>query len=234
MSEQPIRIDYFSDVLCVWAYAAQIRVDELSDHFDTQIELVPHFIPVFGDTRRKIAEGWGERGGAAAYGAHVRQICADFPHVEVHPEIWTRNAPASSASAHLFLKAVEQLQSSVSPPPELLARLQGKTFVEAVAWAMRLAFFRDLLDIAQRDIQLTIAAQFGLPMAPLLTALDGGVAMAELCADIELRDRYRVEGSPTYVLNEGRQKLYGNVGYKIIEANIEELLHRPAGQASWC
>ncbi len=29
MSDRPIRIDYFSDVLCVWAYAAQIRLDEL-------------------------------------------------------------------------------------------------------------------------------------------------------------------------------------------------------------
>lgn len=234
MPESPIRIDYFSDVLCVWAYAAQIRVDELKAHFGAKIELVPHFIPVFGDTRRKIAEGWAERGGAAAYGAHVRGICADFPHVEVHSEIWARSAPASSASAHLFLKAVEQLQSIMPPSPALQARLQGKTLVEALAWAIRLAFFRDLRDIARRDTQLEIATQFGLPMAPLLEVLDSGVAMAELCADIELRDRYRVEGSPTYVLNEGRQKLYGNVGYKIIEANIEELLHRPAGQASWC
>lgn len=231
MPEQPIRIDYFSDVLCVWAYAAQIRVDELKARFGARIELVQHFIPVFGDTRHKIDDAWGGRGGAAAFGTHVRGVCAEFPHVEVHPGIWTRNVPASSASAHLFLKAVERLQAAA---PELRAQPPGSAPVDAVAWALRLAFFRDLRDIGRRDVQLEIAAGAGLPAAPLLEALDSGAAMADLCADLELRDRYRVEGSPTYVLNEGRQKLYGNVGYKIIEANIEELLRRPTGQATWC
>ena len=45
---------------------------------------------------------------------------------------------------------------------------------------------------------------------------------------------HRIDGSPTYLLNQGRQKLYGNVGYKIIEANVEEVLRRPAEAASWC
>ena len=58
--------------------------------------------------------------------------------------------------------------------------------------------------------------------------------MAAFCRDIELRDEYRVEGSPTYVLNQGRQKLYGNLGYRIIEANVQEILSRPEHQASWC
>ena len=44
-----------------------------------------------------------------------------------------------------------------------------------------------------------------------------------------------VKCSPSLVLNEGRQTLYGNVGYRIIEANIEGLLREPAaGAASWC
>jgi hypothetical protein len=45
----------------------------------------------------------------------------------------------------------------------------------------------------------------------------------------------RIEGSPSFVLNDGRQKLYGDVGFRIIEANIQELLRAPArDQASWC
>ena len=43
-----------------------------------------------------------------------------------------------------------------------------------------------------------------------------------------------VRGSPTWVLNSGRQILYGNVGYRILNANIEELLKNPAVEASWC
>ena len=39
--------------------------------------------------------------------------------------------------------------------------------------------------------------------------------------------------SPTYVFNNGRQRLTGNVGYRIIEANVKELLEQPHKQQSW-
>ena len=45
----------------------------------------------------------------------------------------------------------------------------------------------------------------------------------------------RIEGSPTFELNEGRQKLFGNVGFRVIEANVREVLRDPnQDQASWC
>jgi len=65
--------------------------------------------------------------------------------------------------------------------------------------------------------------------------LESGVPQAALAGDYQDAEKSRIEGSPTLVLNEGRQKLYGNVGYRIIDANIRELLREPAtGQASWC
>jgi len=65
--------------------------------------------------------------------------------------------------------------------------------------------------------------------------LHDGTAFARLATDYQDFDRMHIEGSPSFVLKEGRQKLYGNVGFRIIEANIQELLRAPAGdQASWC
>jgi hypothetical protein len=32
----------------------------------------------------------------------------------------------------------------------------------------------------------------------------------------------------------GRQKLFGNVGYRLLEANVQELLRAPKDEASWC
>jgi predicted DsbA family dithiol-disulfide isomerase len=56
-----------------------------------------------------------------------------------------------------------------------------------------------------------------------------------VAADQRDADKMKIEGSPSFVLSEGRQKLYGNVGFRIIEANIEELLRGPhADEASWC
>jgi hypothetical protein len=37
------------------------------------------------------------------------------------------------------------------------------------------------------------------------------------------------------LFNEGRQVLTGNVGYRVIEANVRELLRQPSDdQSSWC
>ena len=71
-------------------------------------------------------------------------------------------------------------------------------------------------------------------MPQLEAKLASGEAMAGVCRDIELRDRNKIEGSPTYYLNKGRQKLYGNVGYRVVSANLRELIEQPEHQASWC
>ena len=68
----------------------------------------------------------------------------------------------------------------------------------------------------------------------LRARLEDGTALAALAADHESAAALGVSGSPTFVLNEGRQKLYGNVGYRILEANVEELLRDDRDSASWC
>ena len=53
-------------------------------------------------------------------------------------------------------------------------------------------------------------------------------------SDYEDTKELRLKGSPSLVMNNGRQVLYGNVGYRILNANIRELLERPVSEASWC
>ena len=56
-----------------------------------------------------------------------------------------------------------------------------------------------------------------------------------ICGKWPAIDKMRIEGSPSLVLNEGRQKLYGNVGFRLIEANVQGLINAPAADdASWC
>ena len=233
-SREPLHIAYFTDVLCVWAYTAQIRLDELKQRFGSRIRISYHFIPIFGCVEERIGKGWKEKGGFAAFGRHVTEVCKSFPHVEVGPELWNKNIPKSSASAHLYLKAVELLEREGIISAEPVSRFDGRTLYEEAIWQLRLAFFRDMEDVGSARCQARLAETLEIPRDPLLMRLHDGSAMAALCADLRLRDEFRVEGSPTYIINEGRQKLYGNVGYKILEANIRELLERPEGLASWC
>jgi predicted DsbA family dithiol-disulfide isomerase len=235
MSKQATEtISYFSDVLCVWAYAAQIKLDELRRQFGDTICVQYHFLPLFGDVSGHIDASWGDRGGAEGYAQNVKQVAGRFSHIDIHPDIWTRNRPTTSASCHLFLKAIQLVEKSgeISAVPE--ARFDDKSPFEEMVWRCRLGFFRDLQDIADRSRQEAIAADIGLPIADIRRQIDSGAAHAALCADFDAKGKYFVEGSPTYMLHKGRQKLYGNVGYRIIEASIQELLDDPGERASWC
>lgn len=234
MSKPYIHIDYFSDILCIWAYIAQVRIDELTSQYSDQIKFNQHFIPVFGSTEKRIASHWKDKGGFNGYHQHVMGICSKFDHIEVHPGIWLENIPKSSASCHHFLTSVQLLEKKnhISCVPNL--ECKGRTLFEEAIWQARLHFFRDLQDISDLDVQMKIARDMDLPVDEIIQQMHSGEAMAAMCGDLELRDEYRIAGSPTYVLNEGRQKLYGNVGYKIISANIREILENPSNQASWC
>jgi predicted DsbA family dithiol-disulfide isomerase len=106
---------------------------------------------------------------------------------------------------------------------------------DKLVWAFRCAFFRDGRDIACWDVQCELAEALGVDIDAIENRIQDGTAFARLATDYQDADKMRIEGSPSFVLNEGRQKLYGNVGFRIIEANIQELLRAPAGeQASWC
>ena len=84
-------------------------------------------------------------------------------------------------------------------------------------------------------MQTEIAKSIGIDTAAVDRLLESGAAHARLASDHAAADKAKLEGSPTFVLNDGRQKLYGNVGFRVIEANIRELLREPnPDQASWC
>ncbi len=229
-----IQISYVSDVLCVWAYVAEARVDELRKEFGSSIELEYRFIPVFGATQHRIAEGWKERGGYAGFGEHVRGVAKEFPHVSVHERVWTEVAPTTSSAAHEVLCALRLLTEEGTLNSSRRDELDGRNLLEEAIWQVRLAFFEHARDISNREVLLDVLGQVGIPVPAIEAKLSSGQAMAELCRDIELRDEHKIEGSPTYYLNQGRQKLYGNVGYRVVSANLRELLEQPGHQASWC
>ena len=228
------RISYVSDVLCVWAYVAEARLDQLRREFGDSIELSYHFIPIFGATRYRIAEGWKKRGGYQGFGEHVRKVAAGFPHVSVDERVWNQVAPTTSATAHEALHAIKLLIAEGTLDSDPQQAFDGRTCLEEATWRVRSAFFEEARDISDRAVLLELFEQLSIPVAAVQAKLASGEAMAELCRDIELRDKHKIEGSPTFSLNEGRQKLYGNVGYRVVSANLRELLEQPGEQASWC
>lgn len=220
-----VEILHFSDLLCVWAYVEQARMDELVATFGEQVSIRAHFVSVFGDARGKLARGWSERGGGAGYAAHVSDICERLDVGPLHPACWAQTVPCSSLACHLFLRAIGVAEAQ----SELAA---GS--MDLAARAIRSAFFQHGLDVSQAQVLRNVVEQCGLALAPIEAALEHGTAHAALDRDLELVRQHEVRMSPTLVFNEGRQRLAGNIGYGVIEANVRELLHGRAHGASWC
>lgn len=212
----PTPILCFTDVLCGLCYVADARLAQLKTDFGSEVQLSYHFMSVYGDVRRRI----DSRGKSlSAYGAMVRNGLERYDHVEVHPDVFRRKLPSSSVPAHLYLRAVKLLEDE-----GVLELGDGPSPFERLMWELRLAFFRDLRDISKREILDEIAEQIEIPGDQVARVIDDGSAFAELAHDAALLRKHSVSVTPSLVLNEGRQHLNGNVGYRVIEANIREFL----------
>lgn len=232
MTTEALEIDYYTDVLCVWAYIAQIKVDQIVRDFGPRIRMRYRYLPLFGNNPTRIGEGWKEQGGFAGYGSHVCKVAQPCNYAPVHPDIWNRNAPVSSLAAHLHIKAIEGLERS-GWVDAAAGEHEGRTTSQEFAWRVRQAFFRDLRDVGGHAVLEEIIRDQGLPLGRIRDEITSGRAYAELASDIEDREKLRLEGSPTFVLNSGRQKLYGNVGYDVIAANVRTLLERDPELPVW-
>lgn len=222
----PKTILCFTDVLCGICYVADARFTQLKADFGGQVQLSYHFMSVFGDVRRRIdARGMTE----SAYGAMVRGVLEHYDHVEVHPDVFRKQLPTSSVPAHLYLRAVKLLEDKGA-----LEVGDGPSPFERLMWELRVGFFRDLKDISKREVLDEIAERLEIPSARVARVIDDGSAFAELAHDTELQRGHGVPVTPSLVLNEGRQLLNGNVGYRVIEANIRELLSNRIAENSWC
>jgi predicted DsbA family dithiol-disulfide isomerase len=229
-----ITIDYFSDTLCVWAYAGQIRLKALQREFGEQVLVRHRFMSLFADTATRIGEGWADKGGFAGFGRHMHEVCAQWEHTRLHPAVWETCRPSSCTTSHVFLRAVG-LCLGLDAGDEAGDR-EMRAAYDALVERVRCAFFEDAQDISRLEVLLVLLAGFDIPAQAVRERIDNGEAYAALQRDAEMMKVHGVLGSPTLLFNEGRQLLYGNVGYRIIESNVRELLsagHVP-GEPSWC
>ncbi len=215
-----ITVDYFTDVLCVWAWISQPRLQELDEQWEGRVTVRHRYMDIFGDAHRKIRERWGQEDGFGNFSAHVHESAAAYPEAAVHRDIWQHTRPTGSQPAHLYIKAVELTS--------------GAAVAREYALEIRRAFFVEARDISHADVLSQLARDFNIPHGELQRPLDDGTALAALSHDLQDAREQHLRGSPTWVLNEGRQVLFGNVGYRILHANIEELLRTDTDGASWC
>ena len=216
-----VSIVHFSDVLCIWAYGGDANLYRLAEEFGDKVSIDIHYCSVFPDTKTKINAMWRERGGFEGYSNHVRDVATRFETLSIHPDIWSKVRPRSSASPHLFIKAMELHESS--DPASAESVFAEKLSIRS-AKELRHSFFANARDISNWKVQAAICEKIGVSFDSILEKIETGEAIACLASDYELAQSLAVQGSPTYLMNEGRQKLFGNVSYGILAANVTELL----------
>ena len=85
-----IPIVYFSDVLCVWAYFAELRLAAVQSAFGGQVQFDFRFCSVFGDAPRKMATAWDAKGGYEGFADHLQHVAQQFPELRLHPDLWRK------------------------------------------------------------------------------------------------------------------------------------------------
>ena len=214
----PLKLVHFSDILCVWAHVGQAPLFRLAESFGDQLDIDVHYCSVFPDTHAKISNLWQDKGMFDGYARHVREVARGFEDIEIHADVWSKTRPFSSASPQLFIKAVELLEKDAGA-----VSFQSRLSVKA-AKLLRTAFFAEARDISDWSVQEHVSEQIGVDFADVCKKMETGEAMAKLASDYEMGQKIGVKGSPTYILNNGRQILFGNISYGILEANVAELL----------
>jgi predicted DsbA family dithiol-disulfide isomerase len=203
---KPIIVEYFTDVLCVWAWVSQQRIERLQQELGDKVELKFRYLDIFGDTQKKMQTQWADRGLYQGFAEHVKSSASCEPKAFINPKIWSQVKPTTSTNAHLILKAIELAYSAEKS--------------SEVAAIIRQAFYIDAIDISNLKMLIQLLVEQKLDIELIETYLDNGQAIATLMTDYQYAKQQSLKGSPTYIIDNGRQVLFGNVSYPILLANI--------------
>ena len=169
--DEPLDIDYYTDILCVWAWIAQRRIDELNQKLQNKIKLHYYYVDIFGDVPTKIDTQWKLKGGYVGFSDHVRKSASAFEDAPINSRIWTEVRPLTSANAHLVLKAVEIIYDANKSTE--------------MALKFREAFFMDAEDIGNLEVLYSLVKANGLDQDAIHTSIQDGSAMAALIYDYQ-------------------------------------------------
>lgn len=218
-----LKFSYWSDPLCIWAFVAQQKLDRVLRELGEHVRVDYRIVPVFGSVPWRFARGPWARDGVDGRVLVTRKIAEQGGRTDVSGECWRRAMPSSSWAPAAAIKAVFALEDG-----------RGEEVGPSYQCALRERFFVGEVNIALRRVQLEVAEELGLPRGALERRLDDGSALAAVCEDHAEKERLRLQGSPTYVFDDGRAMLYGNFDYGILRSTVEELVRGTGPGGSAC
>jgi predicted DsbA family dithiol-disulfide isomerase len=220
-----VRADFYTDPMCIWALVAEPKIDALEEEYGDRLEVQHRVLPLFGSIDRRFADGgvWAKAGVPGRI-ASTAKVAAQGGFPTVTGRCW-EHAPPSSWSPSLVVTATRQLEDE---------RAVGVGATRSVLRGLRHAFFLDDRNICRRDVQRDVVDALGLPTDSVFALLDDGRAMARLSEAVDQREALRLDGSPTWLFDGGRSKLFGNVDMRVLRATVQALLDGEESGCSTC
>ena len=183
-------------------------MERLASEFDLAIEWKPYElhpeIPAEGITPERL---FGSRRRGDDYMGMLREEGAS--------ERLMINAPTVIANSAAALEATE------------FARDQGQAAFDCLHHKLFEAYFTHGLNIGQRSVLISLAAQCGLDVAALEEALADGRYRPRVAASIEEARLSGITGTPTFVF-DGRFALVGAQSHEVFKSVTERILKRRA------
>jgi len=219
-----IETDFYTDPMCIWALVAEPKLARLEATFGDKLQVRHRVLPLFGSIDERFATGsWAASGIAGRVAATAR--VAKAQGIDGVSGAGWEHAPASSWGPSAVVAAVAHLVRGGVLPSESTQRAM---------YGLRHAFFFDDKDITRRAVQEEVLESLELPVAQVLALVDEGPAWARLSEARDARDALRLDGSPTWIFDGGRAKLFGNVDDRVLHATVQALLDGEEAGCSVC
>jgi predicted DsbA family dithiol-disulfide isomerase len=216
---------YWTDPLCIWAYVAQSKLVSIVRSSPQPLLPLHRIVCVFGDIEERFETGVWSKTGRQGRAEKTREIAESFGIDNVSGQVWVDDTPSSSWAPAMAIKAVFAAERAGEIEEGRAAAYQ---------FGVRRAFFEEDRNVAKREVQLELAEHFSVPRASLERRFEDGSAVAAVARDQDERRALGVRGSPTYVFDDAREMLYGNVPLALIEATVTALCEDGAPGRSPC
>ena len=202
----PIQIDYYTDPLCSWCYAAEPTLDAIQSQFGERIAIRYRLFPLFENVREVMSDPCRLWSIADRY-----RIVSKKTGTPINAAVWRDDPPQSAWPPCEAVKAAER-QGDAGP---FLKQLRVDVMVAGK-------------NIARRDVQVATADAVGLDVAQFEIDLGDPKLRAAVQADVDEARMENVASRPHFVLvntQDDRVVIAGPRDIALFTAAIESLYH---------
>ena len=188
-SQNPIKVDIWSDVQCPWCYIGKRKFEAGAALFDGNVEVEYHSYELSPDTPVDFD------GTPVDYMSQRKGM----PVAEVEQMLERVTGIAESVGLHYDYDSVHQTNTVIAHELLHYAKAHGRQL--DMKERLLKAYFIDGRHVGRIEDLADLAAEIGLDRADVVRALTEHEFLADVKADVALANEYGIQGVPFFVID---------------------------------